>query len=284
MTALLNGLEHHPLHAPIISGGENLVGMVRRLGAPLAVAGSLALHVSLAAAFALGLARAGSEALHLSRPDAIAVELVRLPAPPAELAQPLPPVPQPQIAAAPPADDRAQAAADAAPRPNGKAAEAPPEALPSPAPVLAAAATPEPAPWKRRPPVAKAVNPPPHHASGAARPRAVGHVTPQKGTGVVAARPPAAASSAGEGQYKLALARHVARFRPDWSGRGGAARVLLTISRSGRLSGASVVRSSGQGGLDSAILAAARRAQPYPAPPTGYTGGSVSVSVTLGVR
>ena len=310
MTARLNGIEHVPLHAPADITPRSLSGTLKKLGAPFAIVGSLLLHVSLTAAFALGLARAGSEALPLSRPDAIAVDLVTLAEPSAEVTQALPAAPPPQIAAPPFAP--VKPVAEPAPEPEVASVEPvvplemrpPPEAMPRPArrPCLAApiAAPPATAATLPAPAAASKPSPPaqPRRAITKAIPRRtvskpaparapvrpMGRVSPNRGTGIAAARPPSASASAGDGQYRQSLMRHVARLSPGWNGRAGAARLALTVNRAGRLTAAAVIGSSGQGGLDAAILAAARRAQPYPRPPATLSGDSFRITVTISAR
>jgi protein TonB len=274
MTARLNGVEHHPLHPPQVQAAAASALLLRRIGGLAAITGSLLLHVSLAMAFALGLARAGSEAVRLSRPDAIAVELVTLAAPPAAVAQPLPEAPPPQIAEAPftPLPEPAKPAAAPVPEPVA-AAPAPPVMKARPPQAAPAASA------KRQP---RARRPQPESATAAER--VVRRVSPHRGVGVQAARPPQAASSAGSGSYRNALIRHAGRIRPDWNGKAGSVRLSFTVNRAGRLVAISVLNGSGQPGLDAATLAAARRIQPYPRPPDTVPGGSFAFVMNVNTR
>lgn len=274
MTARLNGVEHHPLHPPQVQAAAASALLLRRIGGLAAITGSLLLHVSLAMAFALGLARAGSEAVRLSRPDAIAVELVTLAAPPAAVPQPLPEAPPPQIAEAPftPLPEPAKPAAAPVPEPVA-AAPAPPVMKARPPQAAPAASA------KRQP---RARRPQPESATAAER--VVRRVSPHRGVGVQAARPPQAASSAGSGSYRNALIRHAGRIRPDWNGKAGSVRLSFTVNRAGRLVAISVLNGSGQPGLDAATLAAARRIQPYPRPPDTVPGGSFAFVMNVNTR
>lgn len=62
------------------------------------------------------------------------------------------------------------------------------------------------------------------------------------------------------------------------SGRAG---LSITIDRSGRLIGAKLRKGTGHAILDKEALATARRAAPYPRPPEGVGGRSISFSVNL---
>ncbi|KFB09642.1 energy transducer TonB [Nitratireductor basaltis] len=102
------------------------------------------------------------------------------------------------------------------------------------------------------------------------------------------AKKPAArkASPAAKASYSHKLLRHVERRkrypRQAASQRiSGATRLSITINRSGGLVAARVSGSSGHRILDDAALSTARRAAPYPRPPEGVGGSTISFSVTL---
>lgn len=94
-------------------------------------------------------------------------------------------------------------------------------------------------------------------------------------------------ATAGEkAAYARRLVSHVERYKryPRAAARrniAGAAGVSITIDRQGRLAGARLSKSSGHAVLDEEALAVARRAAPYPAPPEGAGGQTLTFSVTL---
>lgn len=61
----------------------------------------------------------------------------------------------------------------------------------------------------------------------------------------------------------------------------GTTHVAFTIDREGRLLASRVVRSSGSAALDEEAEALLRRAQPFPAPPSGVPGSTVSLTVPI---
>ncbi len=94
------------------------------------------------------------------------------------------------------------------------------------------------------------------------------------------------ASPAAKASYAKKLLRHVERrkrYPRAAAGKriSGATRLAITINRSGSLVGARVTGSSGHRVLDDAAVATARRAAPYPRPPQGVGGSTISFSVTL---
>lgn len=108
------------------------------------------------------------------------------------------------------------------------------------------------------------------------------------------ARQSAASSAARQGgatagekaAYARRLIAHVERHKryPRDAARQGIAGttgLAITIDRQGRLAGASLARRSGHAILDEEALAVARRAAPYPRPPEGVGGATVTFSVTL---
>jgi len=94
-------------------------------------------------------------------------------------------------------------------------------------------------------------------------------------------------SAAGDTRaYARRLIGHVERHKryPREAARqgiAGTARLAVTIDRQGRLAGARLARSSGHALLDEEALATARRAAPYPRPPDGLGGGSITFTVDL---
>lgn len=94
-------------------------------------------------------------------------------------------------------------------------------------------------------------------------------------------------ATAGEkAAYSRRLISHVERHKryPRQAARqelAGAASLSITIDRRGRLAGARLARGSGHAVLDEEALAVARRAAPYPRPPEGIGGNTLSFSVTL---
>jgi len=94
------------------------------------------------------------------------------------------------------------------------------------------------------------------------------------------------ASPAAKASYAKKLLRHVERrkrYPRAAAGKriSGATRLAITINRSGSLVGARVTGSSGHRVLDDAAVATARRAAPFPRPPQGVGGSTISFSVTL---
>jgi protein TonB len=102
-----------------------------------------------------------------------------------------------------------------------------------------------------------------------------------------AARPrPAAASPGEKAAYARKLLAHVQRYKryppaAERAGITGAARLSITIGRSGSLRGARLVSSAGNALLDKEAMAVAHRASPYPPPPAGMGGSTFSFIVTL---
>ncbi|WP_048648058.1 energy transducer TonB [Nitratireductor soli] len=64
----------------------------------------------------------------------------------------------------------------------------------------------------------------------------------------------------------------------------GSANLSITIDRAGRLAGVRLRKGSGDAVLDQEALATARRAAPYPRPPEGVGGKTISFSVKLDFR
>ncbi len=104
------------------------------------------------------------------------------------------------------------------------------------------------------------------------------------GRGSVASR---GGASAGEkAAYAARLHSHIQRFKrypaeAQRQGITGVTRMTVTIDRSGRLLSARVSRGSGSGLLDAEAAAVARRASPYPKPPAGLGGATVTFAVSI---
>lgn len=86
--------------------------------------------------------------------------------------------------------------------------------------------------------------------------------------------------------YRARIVAHLNRFKnyPDQArdrGIGGQNAITLTLGRDGRVIASSLANSSGQSLLDSATLAAVRRAQPFPAMPES---GPATFTLTIGMN
>jgi protein TonB len=87
------------------------------------------------------------------------------------------------------------------------------------------------------------------------------------------------------GKVRAKLSRAVSRIsRRDRSAADRDVTVAFTVTASGGLSGASIVRGSGSASLDSAALAAVRRAAPFPAIPEGAGRSSWQFTIPLGIK
>lgn len=85
--------------------------------------------------------------------------------------------------------------------------------------------------------------------------------------------------------FRQRLVAHLTRYKnyPEQAqerGIGGRNAVTITLSREGRVLSAALAAQSGHSMLDSATLAAVRRAQPFPAIPDG---GPATITVTIGL-
>lgn len=104
------------------------------------------------------------------------------------------------------------------------------------------------------------------------------------GRGSVASR---GGASAGEkAAYAALLHSHIQRFKrypaeAQRQGITGVTRMTVTIDRSGRLVSARVSGGSGSELLDAEAAAVARRASPYPKPPAGFGGATVTFAVSI---
>ncbi|WP_159592789.1 energy transducer TonB family protein, partial [Chelativorans xinjiangense] len=283
------------------------------LGLVVALGLSAAVHAAVLAYLGERVAREGVEAAD----DAISVEII-LEAPPAPPARPVEgeaaQTPRPEMAAAEEAAEAVeprQAAEETRPTetPESQAeaskavppepAETPPQPVAEPAPETASTLTlPRqiiPVPTPRPEPQAKAEaltkparkpapeKPPRSRATPPAKPTA--KKAPVQTPAASAGR--TGGATAGEkAAYARRLLSHVERHKRYPSeaarqGAAGAAALSITIDRQGRLAGARLARGSGHAILDEEALAVARRAAPYPRPPEGVGGSTISFSVTL---
>jgi protein TonB len=85
------------------------------------------------------------------------------------------------------------------------------------------------------------------------------------------------------------LHSHVQRFErypPEAQRQGiaGAVRVLITIDRGGRLVSSRLAAGSGSVILDHAAIDTASRASPYPPPPNGIGGSTLTFAATIRFR
>jgi len=124
-------------------------------------------------------------------------------------------------------------------------------------------------------------------ASKAARRPSSAGVGKTAGRGSIASR---GGASAGEkAAYAARLRSHVQRFErypaeAERNGVTGAARMAITIDRSGRLLSSRLAGSSGSAILDDAARATAERASPYPPPPDGIGGRTLTFAATVRFR
>jgi protein TonB len=107
------------------------------------------------------------------------------------------------------------------------------------------------------------------------------------GRGSIASR---GGASAGEkAAYAARLRSHVQRFErypaeAERNGVTGSARITITIDRGGRLISSRLAASSGSVILDDAARATAARASPYPPPPDGIGGRTLTFAATVRFR
>jgi protein TonB len=120
----------------------------------------------------------------------------------------------------------------------------------------------------------------------AKRPSSAG-VGKAAGRGSIASR---GGASAGEkALYAARLRSHVQRFErypaeAERNGVAGSARILITIDRGGRLVSSRLAAGSGSAILDEAAKATAERASPYPPPPDGIGGRTLTFAATVRFR
>lgn len=276
---------------------------------PLAIFASLAIHAAASWAF---VTHPTGASLDTPAEDSVAVAIV-LDMPPVAVTAPPPPfvldaapphVPAPAVAvpAAPfglpdtppdvPAPQRfvprmpAHIAVLAVPpRIDPPAAATPaPAAKVKPAKVKRAKAAPDPAGQTeapvRAPEAAPAKAPKPAKAKSAARPepRSKAAAGP---AGAAPAKSSPGASAAEKSAYGRKLLAHLTRHKPRAAGASGSVGLVVTIGRDGGVRGVKVTRGSGHAGLDAAARTAARAASPFPRPPEGLGGATMSFAATM---
>ncbi|WP_213774036.1 energy transducer TonB [Bradyrhizobium sp. dw_78] len=93
----------------------------------------------------------------------------------------------------------------------------------------------------------------------------------------------AAMPSMSQASWKGALMAHLNRYKRFPSGAAGAGTTMIafTISRSGQVLSARLVRSSGDAALDEEAVSLPRRASPVPEPPPDVGGGSITLAVPI---
>jgi periplasmic protein TonB len=100
-----------------------------------------------------------------------------------------------------------------------------------------------------------------------------------------AAAPSAAPSSAisiSPASWKSELMAHLSRYKHYPQGASvGTASVAFGVNRSGDVLFARLIGSSGDSALDEEAVALVRRASPVPAPPSGFGGGSITLTVPI---
>ena len=200
-----------------------------------------------------------------------------IPIMPSDRADPAPPVsPVMPMPAAPEATVPPHAAPVAAPK-----AVAPPPAK-RPPPKLRDPAPARETPRRQARPVPEATNPVARGQNGAGEGAANRIAMSRGGLGGVA-------QVAGTGDlstYRTRVVAHLTRFKtyPEQAqerGITGRNAITITLSRDGRVSASTLSAPSGHSLLDTATLAALRRAQPFPPMPEG---GPATMTVTIGLR
>jgi protein TonB len=138
----------------------------------------------------------------------------------------------------------------------------------------------EPAPVKERKPVekpaAKPVKKPP--------PSVAAQKAVEAAPRTAAPAPSASAGrSVSPAKWQARVNAHLNRYKrfPSGAKAGGIAMVQFTINPSGAVTGASLVRSSGDGALDTAAVALVQRASPIPAPPPEIAKASMRLTVPI---
>lgn len=226
---------------------------IRRYGA--AAIAVVLLHVALIAVALHWYRRAEPQGVTI---PAILIDLAPAPAAPeVQTQQDLAPGPEMEEAEPPPPEP-----------PKPEMIEQLPPAPPQPEPVVAAPPKiepkPEPKPAKPQPvrehPKKPTRKPPAPRTTAPPKADRVARETPAVTSGASAA---AAAAS-----YRAILVAHLQRFKQFPSGAGasdrGVVTLTFTVTRSGRVTGSRVSRSSGFAALDQAALALLQRAQPLP--------------------
>lgn len=170
-----------------------------------------------------------------------------------------------------------------APVPTSPAAEPPPRSPPAHAPRnLATRKIETPKAEARRPPSRARPNPEARGRQGEGRAEANRAAETRGGTGGSAVM----AGNSALTSFRSRVVAHLMRYKsyPEQAqerGITGRNAVTLTLSREGQVLSAGVSGPSGHALLDSATLAAVRRAQPFPAIPEG---GPATITVTIGLH
>jgi protein TonB len=128
---------------------------------------------------------------------------------------------------------------------------------------------------------------PPEDAGKAADHSSSAGVGKAAGRGSIASRGGAGAGE--KAAYAARLRSHVQRFErypaeAERNGVTGSARIMITIDRGGRLVSSRLAASSGSAILDDAARATAERASPYPPPPDGIGGRTLTFAATVRFR
>ncbi len=239
------------------------------------------------------LADAGLDARAESPPPTEIALPVPLPAFDPSLALTAPPVPRPVADIVAPAPAAETLAVLAVPPKIDEAGVPPPQpearAKASVRPKAEAPAKPktEPAkaPQRRETSAAKAkAEPDKADKSGPAATRAKTTAAGAGGQSAGNAQKPAGASASAKAAYGAKLLSHVQRFKrypAAAAGATGVTRLTVTIGRDGSLRSARIVSGSGNAALDAEARATAGRAAPYPRPPDGVGGATLTFSVAL---
>jgi protein TonB len=96
-----------------------------------------------------------------------------------------------------------------------------------------------------------------------------------------ASRQGSAGSTVSAASWNALLYAHLLAYKPADAEGAGTASVYFTLSRSGRVLASGLARSSGSSALDHKALEMVRRANPFPAAPPEYSGGSFPVTVPI---
>jgi len=110
---------------------------------------------------------------------------------------------------------------------------------------------------------------------------------PQAARGSAASTPDrsgTASSAAAIASWRTEIYAHLARHKPSSIEAKGVIRISFNLGRSGSLLGAHVAQSSGSPALDQWALEWVRRANPFPAAPSEFTGGPLLVTAPLRSR
>jgi protein TonB len=195
----------------------------------------------------------------------------------APVVEPLPPPPEPMVEPPPPTPE--------------PVIEVPLPVMPPPPDFTAFLPPPRPEPPRIEPPrprVERRVERPQSRRPDPPRPR-----PPQREAAAPprAAAPAAAAAAPSQApaaplvsvaSWRGTLVAHLNRFkRFPPGGSSGVATVAFSIDRAGRVTSASLARSSGDAALDAEAVSMVRRASPVPAPPAEVGGSSISLTVPV---